>query len=374
MSFDSKLQLIFQMGRYTKNYHRLKKGLNPHGGKTKGSGSMKPTVTRASDNVAVGVLRLPSPERRAYFARAQRRRREREMMLPPPKKSKEEEDSNRTLRLAGRILEKLTIKEDESHPVAGPKGDAAPAQDGEEQEDDPQTDGEQEDDPQTDGEREEFSDTDLEYEHKDREDGAGAVSPTLEEAPEAVEVEEQEELPSPLLDKEELLRLFLTYQEDQSPERQKNINNLLEPIFDRTRLGGKAFKLGVVYHSNVELHGDQREGRCFGGEELGAQHESPQRTKAIFDLLLAEGIIAEADFISEAREATDEEIMAVHTANHLANLKKLEKMSYKERDLWCARNDSKTLFANSGTTKAALTSAGGVLLGIDHVLRVGGDQ
>ena len=352
------------MGRFTKNYHRIKKGLNPHGGITKTSGKKKPTVTRASDNVAVGVLRLPSPERRAYKARAERRRRERERMLPPPKKSKEEEDSNRTLRLAGRILEKLTIKEDESHPVAGPKGDAAPAQDGEEQEDDPQTD----------GEREEFSDTDLEYEHKDREDGAGAVSPTLEEAPETVEVEEQEELPSPLLDKEELLRLFVTYQEDQSPERQKKMNELLEPIYDRTRLGGNAFKLGVVYHPNVELHGDQREGRCFGGIELGAQHESPQRTKAIFDLLLAEGIIAEADFISEAREATDEEIMAVHTANHLANLKKLEKMSYKERDLWCARNDSKTLFANSGTTKAALTSAGGVLLGIDHVLRVGGDQ
>ena len=120
--------------------------------------------------------------------------------------------------------------------------------------------------------------------------------------------------------------------------------------------------------------GTNGRGGVSGGEELGAQHESPQRTKAIFDLLLAEGIIAEADFISEAREATDEEIMAVHTANHLANLKKLEKMSYKERDLWCARNDSKTLFANSGTTKDALTSAGGVLLGIDHVLRVGGDQ
>ena len=107
---------------------------------------------------------------------------------------------------------------------------------------------------------------------------------------------------------------------------------------------------------------------------MGAQHESPQRTKAIYDLLLAEGIIGEADFISEAREATDEEILAVHTANHLANLKKLEKMSYKERDLWCARNDGKTIFSNDGTTKAALTSAGGVLLGIDHVLTVGGDR
>ena len=352
------------MGPFTKNYHRIKKGLNPHGGVTKTSGKKKPTVTMASDNLAVGIKRLPSPERRAYFARAERRRLERERMLPPPKKSKEEEDSNRTLRLAGRILEKLTIKEDESHPVAGPKGDAAPAQDGEEQEDDPQTD----------GEREEFSDTDLEYEHKDREDGAGAVSPTLEEAPEAVEVEEQEELPSPLLDKDELLRLFVTYQEDQSPERQKKMNELLGPIYDRTRLGGNAFKLGVVYHPNVELHGDQREGRCFGGEVLGAQHESPQRTKAIYDLLLAEGIIGEADFISEAREATDDEILAVHTANHLANLKKLEKMSYKERDLWCARNDGKTIFSNDGTTKAALTSAGGVLLGIDHVLTVGGDR
>ena len=61
LSFDSKLQLGFQMGRYTKNYHRLKKGLNPHGGVTKGSGSKKPTVTRASDNVAVGIARLPSP-------------------------------------------------------------------------------------------------------------------------------------------------------------------------------------------------------------------------------------------------------------------------------------------------------------------------
>ena len=365
------------MGPFTKNYHRIKKGLNPHGGVTKTSGKKKPTVTRASDNVAVGIKRLPSPERRAYFARAERRRLERERMLPPPKKSKEEEDSNRTLRLAGRILEKLTIKEDESHPVAGPKGDAAPAQDGEEQEDDPQTDGEQEDDPHTDGEQEEFPDTedeDLEYEHKDGEDGGGAFSPTLEEAPEAVEVEEQEELPSPLLDKDELLRLFVTYQEDQSPERQKKMNELLGPIYDRTRLGGNAFKLGVVYHPNVELHGDQREGRCFGGVELGAQHESPQRTKAIYDLLLAEGIIGEADFISEAREATDEEILAVHTANHLANLKKLEKMSYKERDLWCARNDGKTIFSNDGTTKAALTSAGGVLLGIDHVLTVGGDR
>ena len=373
------------MGPFTKNFFKIKKGLNTHGGSR--GGGMKPSVRRESDNKAVGVLRLPSPERRGYLARMKKRWRERVRRPPtqPPAPSTEENNELRDNRLAGRIEKKLAQEKVQVQEEPGAGGDAAPVPDGGEggagaanhdegEQDVDQPNEDEASDSESDRGEEEFSDNEEYWEHKDREDGAGAVSPTLEEAPEAVEVEEQEELPSPLLDKDELLRLFVTYQDDQSSERQKRMNNLLEPIFDRTRLGGKAFKLGVVYHSNVELHGDQREGRCFGGEELGAQHESPQRTKAIFDLLLAEGIIAEADFISEVREATDEEIMAVHTANHLANLKKLEKMSYKERDLWCARNDSKTLFANSGTTKAALTSAGGVLLGIDHVLRVGGDQ
>ena len=115
------------MGPFTKNFFKVKKGLNTHGGSR--GGGMKPSVRRESDNKAVGVLRLPSPERRGYLARMKKRWRERVRRPPtqPPAPSTEENNELRDNRLAGRIEKKLAQEEVQVQEEPGAGGDVAPA-------------------------------------------------------------------------------------------------------------------------------------------------------------------------------------------------------------------------------------------------------
>ena len=76
----------------------------------------------------------------------------------------------------------------------------------------------------------------------------------------------------------------------------------------------------------------------------------------------------EALWINEGRMATREELLNAHSAEHIEKLESLSRMTYEERLKWCEDNDGATIFTNEHTTKAALLSAGGVLLAIDHVM------
>ena len=120
------------MGPFTKNFFKVKKGLNTHGGSR--GGGMKPSVTRESDDKAVGVLRLPSPERRDYYARTKKSWRERQRDPPAQLQvpSAEENNELRDNRRARRNEQRQAQEEEEEEEVQvqeepGAGGDVAPA-------------------------------------------------------------------------------------------------------------------------------------------------------------------------------------------------------------------------------------------------------
>ena len=343
-----------------------KKKVMSHGGFKSNRGGVKagggrPLKIKNAADETTGFKGLSEVEKRKAIYDGVRKYRMK-VTDPTPEKTKLEQDSEREIRLAERKKPKVIQDQpgasgDDALKPSAPQPQGAeigpgPASDRDEE----ATESEDEDDYEEESQGSEDGEDDGEEEIGDTFD---AEDP--DEGPHEDAVAEIEDPLTP--EEQEKLRAFEVFQQELGRARNKDMSKQLKEFYDRTRKGGKSYPLAVVYNENVEGHKDQREEVDGKG-----QHECPERTRQIFDLLTKEGIMEEAQWINEGRMPTREEMLSTHSAEHIETLESLSKMTKEERLKWCEENDGFTIFANEHTTEAALLSAGGVLQAIDHVM------
>ena len=111
---------------------------------------------------------------------------------------------------------------------------------------------------------------------------------------------------------------------------------------------------GIVYDEKMCLHEKQN------------HPEQPDRRRSIYTAMNNIGLLDQCKIIP-IRCATDDEILSVHSNEHLAEMKKLSAL--KNRELEKAANKYNSIYFNKHTYGSALLSAGGVVELCDRVVK-----
>ena len=127
---------------------------------------------------------------------------------------------------------------------------------------------------------------------------------------------------------------------------------------------------GDASDSGAGFDSDKSEDDSESDDEM--HPERPGRTRAIHSRLKAQGLLDRMEKIP-SREARFDEVLTIHTKNHVAGImqvsKELTKRAERENKTHCHVTSAGDTYYSQDTAKAALLSAGCMLNAVDKVVR-----
>jgi len=114
-------------------------------------------------------------------------------------------------------------------------------------------------------------------------------------------------------------------------------------------------RTGISYHDLLSLHKDN-----------SPHPERPARVKSIMRELSKQNLLKNCKLFDSPRYATDEEILLVHSKEHLDTIKRIKTLSDKERDSLAETFDS--IYFHPKTEETARLAVGAVLQLVDAIM------
>jgi histone deacetylase 6 len=142
----------------------------------------------------------------------------------------------------------------------------------------------------------------------------------------------------------------------QNAELKRTIDEKLDNLCLTTNLAKAKSKVGIVYDDIMLRHRNLQE---------PGHPETPERISNIFANHADYGLLERCERLN-SREVTEEELVLIHTQEHIELMKKTSKL--RQHDLEKLQHRFNSIFLNSSTYQSALISAGSVLEVVDSVL------
>lgn len=145
----------------------------------------------------------------------------------------------------------------------------------------------------------------------------------------------------------------------QADEEKIKLANQIQQLVESTDLSNlflNGKRCCLAYNELMTAH------KCPGG----SHPERPTRITNIFKYLVAKGLVDECILLSDARYASDEELLLVHSSRHIEETRRMKGL--KQNEITKIADTFDSIYMNKSTDDCARLSAGSLLNVVDAVM------